>query len=207
MITMFALAAVMLVLGAVLGATKALAKSERPEPCCTDGLDPVAAAPIRPGNADTRAGSTTPTCMVGSWAASREKMNAREFWTNVSSTLTATGTHTYEMRPDGTMTETFKNWAATGRAYGSTIKVLMTGTVEYTWKAQGTQFQIMEQTAEDLTITWIQGSRKIDTQHLTDTGTLNSMRTLACQGKTMAESYEPKHTATWTRTSSYGVYQ
>jgi len=206
MITYFVLAAVMLVAAVGVAATAAVAHPQKPEPCCTDGLTEVTPGRVPTGGGSTRPISSAPICMIGSWKASKEKMGAHSFWSNVGGTLTASGTHTYTLRPDGTMTESFANWAATGSAQGDTIKVTLSGSIEYTWRAIGDEFSLVEQTAADINIAWLQAGRKLNSRHVTETGLLDEHHKLSCQGTTMSESYDPSHTVTWTRTTEYGVY-
>lgn len=203
--------AIVAMLAAVGVAGAALAnKPTAPEACCSDGLSVrTAGGSITAGSSSTAAVPAA-TCVVGSWKATKESMDAKTYWTNVGGKLTAKGTHTVEFRADGTATETYKNWTAVGSAYGSTITVTVNGTYEFAYEVNGNKLQYVEVTKANLTYHWQQsggGTNKTRTEK--ETGLLGFSTAFSCKGATSTENAgsQNHHVTTWTRTSGYGVYQ
>jgi hypothetical protein len=208
-IAMISVAVVLALVAAAAAGLGVLRKPTAPETCCTDGLttDVAAKSVSAPGSAAPAAAPSS-MCVVGSWKATKETMDASTYWSNGGTRkLTASGSHTFEIHPDGTATETYSNWKAVGSAFGTKITVTLNGTYEVTYKVKGNTLDFSELTAADVTYHWQQSGGGVNnTDHDTDTGLINVAWKISCKGATMTSSQADHRAITWTRTTAYGVY-
>ncbi|WP_018351869.1 hypothetical protein [Longispora albida] len=149
-----------------------------------------------------------PHCLIGAWVTA-DWSGAMKFYSDRPEIpFTGTGTSVQQLRPDGTGTEATDKYTFTGTFEGSALKVVQSGSHDFTWKAAANKITYVSVTRRAYTVDWYRDGTLINSSQWTDTGAFSDPEfTYACNENGRAEiSAKTPEKERFVRSKTYGYF-